>query len=259
MIDDLTALTAPIQVLLWAFFLVFLRVGAIVALLPVFGEQSVSARVRLAVAFCFSLIVAPGVIAVLPPQPGSLWQALSQGGAEVAAGLIFGLTLRLFVMALQTAGSIAAQSVSLTQLFGGSAGAEPQPAIGHLLVVAGLALMTLLGLHVQAAAYMIDSYSLLPGGVWPAPASVLAAGLAEVTRSFSLAFGLALPFVAAALIYNLILGAINRAMPQLMVTFVGAPALTLGGLVLLVLAVPGMLQVWASALSGAMAAPFGLP
>ncbi|MFC3118840.1 flagellar biosynthetic protein FliR [Jhaorihella thermophila] len=38
-----------------------------------------------------------------------------------------------------------------------------------------------------------------------------------------LPFSLSAPFVIASLLYNLTLGAINRAMPQLMVTLVGAP------------------------------------
>ncbi|MFY8145461.1 MAG: flagellar biosynthetic protein FliR, partial [Rhodobacter sp.] len=52
---------------------------------------------------------------------------------------------------------------------------------------------------------------------------------------------------------------INRAMPQLMVAFVGAPALTAGGLVLLALSTPLALAVWLAALNGFFAAPFAVP
>ncbi len=60
-------------------------------------------------------------------------------------------------------------------------------------------------------------------------------GLAQVSRSFALAFSLAAPFVIAGLLYNVALGVINRAMPQLMVAMVGAPAITLGGIALFAL------------------------
>jgi flagellar biosynthesis protein FliR len=248
MIAELGQLAEPLPGALWSFFLVFLRISAIAALLPAFGEQSVPARARLGVAFAFSLIVWPSMAPVLPAQPTGLWSAIAQGGAEVAAGLFFGLILRFFVMALQIAGTIAAQSTTLTQLFGGSPGVEPQPAIGHLLVVGGLALATLMGLHVQAASFMIQSYELIPPGRLPDPAEVMAVGIVEISRTFALAVSLAAPFVAGALVYNLIMGVINRAMPQLMVTFVGAPLLTAAGLALLFLAAPAMLQVWANAL-----------
>lgn len=245
------------QATLWTGFAVFLRIGAITALLPAFGEQSVPARVKLGVAFAFTLIVAPAVgpgATVLPPTPLA---ALATGGAEVLTGLFFGLLLRLFVIALQTAGTIAAQATSLSQLYGGGPGAEPQPAIGHVLVIAGLALAAIAGLHVRAASFMIDTYRLIPLGNLPAPDVVAAAGIGQIGQTFGLAFTLAAPFVIASLVYNVTLGVINRAMPQLMVAFVGAPAITAGGLILLFLSAPLILSVWHDGLAGFLSVPFG--
>lgn len=252
--SDLAGLT---QGLLWAGFVVFLRVGAMLALVPAFGEQSVPVRLRLALILAFTLIVLPAVAPAIGPLPETPLGMLSVLGAEVLAGLLFGLMLRLFVLALQVAGAIAAQSTSLSQILGGSAGVDPQPAIGHLLVIAGLTLAVILGLHVRLAAYMIDGYALVPPGTVPSPATVADAGLREVGRSFALAFSLSAPFVIASLLYNVMLGVINRAMPQLMVAFVGAPAITAGGLALLLISAPILLNVWSGALNAFMAAPFG--
>jgi flagellar biosynthesis protein FliR len=72
-------------------------------------------------------------------------------------------------------------------------------------------------------------------------------GVGRVAHAFALAFVLAAPFVIGSCIYNLALGAINRAMPQLMVAFIGSPAITWGGLVLLMLAAPVMITVWLGA------------
>lgn len=243
----------------WAGCVVFLRIGAMLSLVPAFGEQTVPVRLRLGMAVAFTLIVLPAVAPdiVLPlTQPAAILRVL---GAEVVAGLLFGLMLRLFVMALQVTGAIAAQSTSLAQLFNGTAATEPAPAIGHLLVVAGLALATLLGLHVRIAAYMIQSYTLIPPGTLPAAAAVAEAGVREVGRAFALAFTLAAPFVVASLLYNVTLGVINRAMPQLMVAFVGAPAITAGGLVLLFIVAPILLSVWVEALHLFMDMPFRGP
>ncbi|MFA5539020.1 MAG: flagellar biosynthetic protein FliR, partial [Gemmobacter sp.] len=55
------------------------------------------------------------------------------------------------------------------------------------------------------------------------------------------------------------LGVINRAMPQLMVAFIGAPALTAGGLILLAVLAPVMLTIWMQALAGQLAAPLSVP
>ena len=178
---------------LWAGFLVFLRVSAVAALMPGFGEQAVPPRIKLAIAICFTLIVLPAVAPQMGRNPADLIGALRQAGPEVVAGLVFGIVLRMFIMALQIAGTIAAQSASLAQLFGGGPGAEPQPAIGHLLVIGGIALAAILGLHVRAAAYLIESYALIPPGTLPTPDLILTAGLDEVARSFALGFTLAAP------------------------------------------------------------------
>ena len=236
--------------LFWSGFLVFVRVGAVMAMLPVFAEQSLPVRFRLGAALGLTLIVVPAVAAPVDISPIA-------NLAEATAGLLLGAGFRLFVHALQTAGTIAAQATSLSQLFAG-AGGEPLSAASNLLTVAGLALAFTVGLHLQAAQALILSYAMIPQGQFPLADDVAAWGTVQVARSFGLAFTLAAPFVIAGLLYNLALGAINRAMPTLMVAFIGAPALTLGGLALLGLAAPLMLQVWLVAWQGWMAAPFDL-
>lgn len=142
----------------WMAYLVFFRVGAAMALLPAFGEQIVPTRIRLVATLAFTLILAPTLADRPLPPPG--FAAL---GIEVAAGLMIGAGLRLLVIALQIAGSIAAQSTSLSQIFG-SMGADPQPAMGAILTMAGLALAVSTGLHLRVVELFILSYDLLPPG-----------------------------------------------------------------------------------------------
>ncbi len=238
-------LSAHLGAGLWHMFVVFLRVSALVSLLPVFGERSIPVRVKLGIAVAFTLVVFP---AVAPPgvAPGFL-PMVRLVGTEVLIGIALGMGLRLFVLAMQTAGSIAAQSTSLSQLLGGAA-ADPVPALGMFLTLAGLALAALMGLHIRAAQFLIHSYTMFPMGLAPSAADLSQWGVQQIAQSFRLAFALATPFVIASLIYNLALGVINRAMPQLMVAFVGAPAITFAGLFLLFAGAPLILSVWADAL-----------
>ncbi len=240
----------------YGFLSVFLRIGAVMAVMPAFGETVVPARVRLALAVAFTAIVGPAVIPGLPAPPGTLPDAVAFGGTEMATGLALGLILRLSVLCLMTAGAIIAQSASLAQMFT-AAGTEPMPAVGHLLVIAGLALATLGGLHVQIAAALIRSYDILPAGRLPDALLMHRWSLQHVGAGFALAFRLAAPFLVAAVACNLGLGAINRAMPHLSVAFVGAPAMTLGAVVLMVIALPGGLLVWQGAFAALLADPFG--
>lgn len=235
----------------------FLRIGAAMALLPGFGEATVPARVKLSLALAFTAIVAPAVFAVIAPRTGTAAALLACLATETLVGLALGLVLRLAVLALEIAGTIAAQSASLSQMFG--AGGEPMPAISHLLVVAGLALAMTAGLHARIAGVLILSYDILPPGAFPDAETIRGWSIAHVAHAFAIAFGLAAPFVIASAVYNVALGAINRAMPQLMVSFVGAPALTLGALALLAIAAPAALSLWLGMLDALLADPFGPP
>lgn len=252
-LEDIASLLTVTEAYLWIAALVFVRVGAVVAVMPGFGDTAVPQRVKLALVLAFTIVIAPvlaGDLQSTGPEPGLLPLA-----GEAAAGLILGISLRLLFLALQTAAAIIAQATTLSQLFAGAA-PEPQPAIGNLFLIAGVALALHIGLHVQAAKLMILSYDILPAGGYPDAAVVADWGLALASQSFSLAFSLAAPFVIASMIYNLALGAINRAMPQLMVSMVGAPALTLGGLALLAVATPLLMAVWLEAFQGFLTNPF---
>lgn len=240
------------------FLLVFVRVGAVAALLPGFGEQAIPARVRLAVAVAFAAIVwpmiAPGLV-----TPDAARPFLAMLLVEASIGLMLGVAIRLMVLALQLAGSIAAQSTALAQIFGAGVTPDPMPAIGNILLLAGITLAVASGLHVKAAIAMARSYEILPMGL-PVPAEDVARwGTARVAQAFALGFSLAAPFVIAGFAYNVALGAINRAMPQLMVAFIGAPAITLGGLLILMLAAPVMLHFWGERLDRLLADPLAMP
>ncbi|WP_297772866.1 flagellar biosynthetic protein FliR [uncultured Roseovarius sp.] len=242
--------------MLWLHALVFFRIAPIIGLLPGFGEQSVPMRIKLILALAFTLVTSPALM----PELSKVIEEQAVTGhailAETLVGIVIGIGLRLFLMTLQMAGSIAAQSTSLSQILG-SASVTPLPAMGHLLVTGGLALMMLLGLHLRVAELIIHSYRIFPATEFPAVEAVSQWGVARIAHAFSFGFTLAAPFVLVSVLYNLTLGIINRAMPQLMVVFVGAPAITALALFLLMLVAPVLLVVWVQGLAAFIANPFG--
>lgn len=254
--EALTTLTDLGNTWLALGFAVFIRVGAAMALFPAFGERSVPQRIRLVLALAFTLVVLPSVAPLLKTTTQT---QISPGLfliSETVAGFVIGAVIRFMVLVLQIAGSMAAQATSLAQIFGGQ-NADPQPAMGHVLLVAGLALAVMMGLHVRLAEILILSYEVFPPGALPGADILSAWGLARVAQTFALAFTLAAPFVIASLVYNVALGVINRAMPQLMVAFVGAPAITAGGMILLFLTAPILLSIWRDTFEVFLANPFG--
>lgn len=244
------------QDMLWLHFLVVLRIGPVMSLFPGFGERSVPMRIKLALTLAMTVIIAPAAHPYLAPlianPPPIGWLVVS----ETLVGLVIGIGIRLFLLALQTAGSIAAQSTSLSQILG-TAGVTPMPAMGHLLVVGALALAMMLGLHVRVAQMLVLTYGVFPAAELPEAAALSSWGIRQISGAFALAFTLAAPFVIVSVLYNLTLGIINRAMPQMMVVFVGAPVITAVGLGLLLLLSPMILTLWIEALQTFVSNPFG--
>lgn len=232
--------------LVMTYLVVLFRVAAMVAFIPALSEASIPPRVKLAVAFVLSLIIVPAIDAPFALDQVKTSEMIAVVASETAIGAFLGLILRVFMYCLQITGSIAAQSTSLSQILG-MAGVEPLPAMGHVITMAGLTLAVMFGLHVSAAEYMIASYVWMVPGEWPDTGAMVEMMVGQIASGFQLAFSLAAPFFILSLLYNLTLGVINRAMPQLMVAFVGAPVITAGALFLLVVTIPLVLSTWHSA------------
>lgn len=255
--DFLTVAATLTEETVFTIALVFMRVGAAASLLPGFGEQSLPQRLRLMLAIGLTIIAWPLIAPRLPPLPDTLPEILTMFLIEALIGVMLGLSLRMMVMVLQLAGSIAAQSTSLSQIMGAGATPDPLPAIGNILVISGLALALVSGLHIKAIAAISLSYSVLPMASVPSAPDFADWGVDQVAHAFGLAFTLAAPFVVASFAYNLTLGVINRAMPQLMVAFIGAPAITAAGILILFLSAPVLLVVWNERLDVVLSDPFG--
>lgn len=256
MFDLLQGMLAQLETHLLAAALVFLRIGAVVGLMPGFGENFLSMRVKLAAALALTAIVTPALDTSGIPIGVAIPRFAMLALTETAIGVLIGLAARMILQAIQLAGNIAGQSTALAQVAGPGVAPDPLPAMGNGLTMAGIALAMATGLPIKIAAGIIGSYATLGIGAALPGAGVAEWGLGHASAAFSLGFTLAAPFVIAALLYNLALGAINRAMPQLMVAFIGAPLITGATLALFLIAAPVMLGVWNGRLDEILASPF---
>lgn len=225
-------------------FLVFVRTAALTFFLPGLGESYVSVRVKLIAAIALAALVFPMVGPQIAVDPSNQNQVFGLIFTEALSGLFWGAVIRLVIHALQMAGGIISQATSLAQIFGGSVNMDAQPAMGHILVISGLALISIVGLHETYLVYVLNTYEVTPAGFLLPGGAVGDYSSHHIGKAFALAFQLSAAALTATLLYNIVLGVINRAMPQLLVSFVGAPAITAGGLLILYLMAPTMLDVW---------------
>lgn len=228
----------------WVWVLVYLRVQALVLVLPALGERVVPVRVRAALALAITPMLAGSLPAA--PVPGTLPMIVAQILGETLIGLAAGMGLRLLALSLDIATSAIAATASLSQLVGGQNEAAPHP-IGNLIHLAGLAALMALGLPVMLVQLMADSLSIWPPGGWPASEGLVAEAISLTARSFWIAMLLAAPFTLGGFLFQALSGVVNRVMPALPVIFIGSPAAIMLALAALALLAPVLIGLWADA------------
>ena len=238
---DLASLAAQLAPLLAMFLLVVARLSFVIFFMPGIGEQVVPVQLRLMILLAIAMAMAStGVVAVPSLESLSGYGAILL--SELTIGFCLGAILRVSVWMLSIAGTIISQSIGLSQLLGIALEREAQSLTGSMLSMAGTAILLTADFHLNAIASLMRLYGEIPVGALSALDWDLL-----IQRSFSavgFAVLLAWPFVAVNLLYNICLGFINKALPQLMVAFVGAPLMIGGGTILLALSAIGLLVVW---------------
>lgn len=217
------------------------RLSFVVFFMPGIGDQVITARTRLFVLLGLAVAIA-GAGVVPMPDARSIGDLVLLLGSEVVIGLGLGALLRLSVWMLTIAGTVIAQSIGLAQFLGFALEHEAQTVTANMLSLAGAAILLTANYHVAAIGALIGLYAEIPLG------QVALVSWPMIFQSFYSAFAFALmlawPFVAANLLYNICLGFINKALPSLMVAFVGAPFMVGAGVMLLAITIGSLLIVW---------------
>ena len=228
---------------LFAFLLVFARVGAVLMVLPGFGESWVTPRLRLILGLALTLLLTPVLRPLLPGLPDSPLRLFILLGMEVGFGFFIGITSRILIAALQVAGMVAAYHSSLANAFVFDPAAAQQGALaGAFLTLTGLLLIFVSDLHHVMLAGIAESYRIFaPGGALPV-GDMSDAMARLVSRSFLLAIQIASPFMVVGLLFTLGVGLLNRLMPQVQMFFVAMPMQILLGILVLALTLSAVMM-----------------
>ncbi len=228
----------------FALLLVFVRLGSAMMLLPGFGENFISPRVRLLLALTVAAVVQPALPPVIPALPDSAVAMFLLILGEAFIGLFIGSLARILMSALSTGGMMIATVTGLANALTNDPTAAQQGSIaGSFLSTLALLIIIILDLHHLLLRGVIESYTLFVPGQ-----SILVGDVSQmitrgVAKAFLLGFQIASPFVAVGLIFNLGLGLLSRLMPQMQVFFIAIPLQILIGMGILMIALP-MLIGW---------------
>lgn len=230
---------------LFAFFLVFARMGAALMLMPAFSGAFIPTEARLLFALAVSFVLTPVLAPLLPGLPASLSGMFLLIAGEVIVGSFFGMLARIMVSLLQTAGTVISFVSSMANALVQDAVVDQQSAtIAGFLGNLGVLLLFVTDLHHLMLKAVIDSYVLFEPGqalVWGDFSQAIARRVAE---SFSLGVQISAPLIITGFAYNLGLGLLGRLMPNLPIFFVGMAAQVVIQIAVLVLALSGMMMVF---------------
>ncbi len=241
----MAALQALIAGNLFAWLLVFTRIGAAMMVMPVFGDQFVPTQVRLMLAMVISIIVTPVLLAQLPPEPASPLTLFLLLAGEIMVGVFIGSLARMMFSALEVAGMIIAMQTGLSNAFVFNPSLATQGSLpGSLLSWLALLLILISNLHYMMLTAVVHSYDVFKPGA-PLPVGDFAQIIIRmVADSFAIGVEMAAPFIATGLVFALALGIMARLAPQMQVFFVFTSAQIAFGLFLFAITVSAMMTFW---------------
>ena len=235
------------------FMLVFARVGAMVMLLPGFGESNIPVRIKLAIALLLTLIILPLHRAAYQVDLTSMSALGVLMVHEIIIGVVLGATARVTLSALAVAGSVIAQQLGL----GFVTAIDPTQGqqgllIGNFLTVLGLTLLFATDSHHLVIAALNESYRIFsPGELMPS-GDVAALATRAFSAAFKIGMQLSAPFLVFGLVFNIGLGILARLMPAMQVYFVGVPLSIMVGFLIFALVLSAMMGTYLNYFTGVM-------
>jgi flagellar biosynthetic protein FliR len=212
----------------WLF--VFVRIGGLLTVFPVFSAQHLPTRLRLALGVFIALLVAPALPPVALDQSHFLG-LVSLLAKEIGVGLLFGFVSRMVFYALEVGGGIISVEMGLNMASSFNPfNRDRSEAAG--LIVYYLAAITLLSLdlHHWLLLGFQKTYTLLPIGAGALGPALFGDIVGRTSQIFAVGLLMAAPVLAVTFLINLILSVLGRAVPQMNVFMESFAFRILGGL-----------------------------
>ena len=208
----------------FALFLIFVRLGAALMLMPGFSEPYIFSRSRLLFALVLSLVLAGPLAPHLPDLPKHVDHLALLIGGEALLGLFIGGATRIMFATLHVAGStIAVQSGLATASVFDPNQSTQGTLPGNFLTTVAMVLLFVMDGHHMLLRGLAASYAHLQTGM-ALPIEDMAAFITGIVqKGFDLGVQMAAPLLLVGLLTNLAMGVLNRLMPSFQVFFIALP------------------------------------
>jgi flagellar biosynthetic protein FliR len=219
---------------IYAWLLIFLRVGLVLSFFPVLGERFVPVRVRIVLAGMIALALAP-----VSPVDGAMFPGSGAGLVALVAHealLAFAVALlgRIMFAIVQFSGQIAGEQMGFGLVNAlDPTGAQQVSVVAELQYVCALMLFFVSGMHIPLLTLVAWSFREVPPGAALAGADAVGLMMRMGAVMFTLSVGFAMPVIAVIFAINIGLGMVGRAVPQINVFMESFPLRIIAGLVIL--------------------------
>ncbi len=220
------------------YFYPFVRIGAMLSIIPIFGIRAVPVRFKVILAVFLTLIIAPS-LALPPPTDPFTWKGVLFIMQQILIGLAMGLVFLVVFQAFVIAGHLIAMGMGLAfaQMVDPGTGVNSPVVSQYFTIVVTLLFLALNG-HLLVIQVVADSFEYLPVGANFLNTESLKLLFEFGSYMFSAGVLIALPAITALLLINISFGVVTRAAPALNIFAVGFPVTLLAGLVMLSLTTP---------------------
>ena len=239
------------QVLILTF--VFIRISAILFMIPALGEKSVPIRVKGGLAILISLLVFPSVRAEIPhfqAEAEIVAIAIAMAG-EVMIGVVIGFAAKIIFAGIQFAGEMIGLQMgfSIVNVIDPVSSAQVSIMAEFQYLVAMLVYLAIDAHHIFIFA-IVDSYRIVAPFGYHFSTPLIQALMIFSKGLFVTAIKISAPVMAVLLFTNVALGVIARTVPQMNVFIVGFPLQIAAGLTIMGLTIPLFVHLVQRTLNG---------
>jgi flagellar biosynthetic protein FliR len=206
------------------FFLVFLRIGAILMTMPVFDSRSIPHVFKLALAFAASLTLFPMLKLNPVPLSGSIFVLGISAAGEILLGFVIGFSVKMIFAGIQLAGQLAGYQMGLAIANVMDPATSLQvPLLAQFNNLIALLVFLSINAHYWFIRALTQSYRLVPPMNVHFDGTSMEHLIQLAGKMFVIAIQVGAPIIATLMVTTVAFGLIARTVPQMNVFIVAMP------------------------------------
>jgi len=226
------------------FGLVFARVSAMIAIVPIFGSGVVPVSLKAAFSLVLALILTPILAESMGPLPDDLVGYGTLAFGEVAVGLMIGFAVFLVFIGVQIAGQMLDFQMGFGIMNVINPAMETQaPLVGFFKFVIAMLIFLAVQGHHRIISSLFDSFTKVPVTTFSYDPALTGRMIEAVGRLFYVGLQIAAPALATLLLTSFVLAIVGRFIPQINLLIVGFPIRTAVGVTMMILTLQMMVMV----------------